>query len=91
MLKVLKSVDMFGASVPKVNIRGRGEVKTVCGACVSIGILCITLLFGILKLEHLITHKNPTISTYEIPLEAGERFSLDSDDFMIAFAVVDKD
>ena len=89
MLKVLKSLDMFGAPVPNLNIRGRGEVKTVCGACTSLVIFALTLLFGIIKMEHLALRKNPSITTNTSPLEAGERFDTGSDDFMIAFAVED--
>ena len=90
MLKVLKSLDMFGAPVPNLNIRGRGEVKTVCGACTSLVIFALTLLFGIIKMEHLALRKNPIITTNTSPLEADERFDTGSDDFMMAFAVSDE-
>ena len=87
MPKFLKSVDMFGAPIPNFNMRGRAEVKTSCGACFSMVIFTLTLLFGMLKLQHLALHKNPSITTNTIPLEAGERFDIGSEDFMMAFAV----
>ena len=74
MLAFLKSVDMFGAPVPNFNMRGRTEVKTSCGACTSMVIFTLTLLFGIIKMEHLALRKNPSITTNTSPLEAGERF-----------------
>ena len=76
MPKFLKSVDMFGAPVPNFNMRGRAEVKTSCGACISMVIFILTLLFGMLKLQHLVVRKNPSIVTNKIPLEAGERFDI---------------
>ena len=59
MPKFLKSVDMFGAPIPNFNMRGRAEVKTSRGACISIVIFTLTLLFGLLKLQHLFLRKNP--------------------------------
>ena len=90
MPKFLKNADMFGAPIPNFNLRGRAEVKTSCGACISIVIFMLTFLFGVLKLQHLLTRKNPLITQNTIPLEAGERFDTGSDDFMMAFAVEDK-
>ena len=87
MPKFLKNVDMFGAPVPNLNVHGQAEVKTSCGACFSLVIFTLTLLFGMLKLQHLALHKNPSITTNTIPLEAGERFDIGSGDFMMAFAV----
>ena len=89
MPKFLKSFDMFGAPVPNINVRGRVEVKTSFGACISMVIFTVTLIFALLKLEHLYQRKNPSITTNKIPLEEGVSFSLDSDDFMIAFALTD--
>ena len=88
--KFLKNVDMFGAPVPNFNMRGRADVKTSCGACISIVILTLTLMFGILKLEHLAQRKNPSITTNIMPLEGGERYDTASENFMMAFAVSDK-
>ena len=76
MPSFLKNVDMFGAHFPNVNLRAQAEVKTSCGACTSMLIFTVTLLFGILKLEHLALRKNPSISTNNNPLEAGERFEI---------------
>ena len=77
---------MFGAEVPSFNIRGRHTVKTSAGACASITIIILTFLFALIKLQHLVEKKNPTISTNESSLKEGERFDTGSDIFMMAFA-----
>ena len=90
-MQFIKSLDMFGAPVPNLNLRGRAEVKTYCGAYISMMIFILTLLFGILKLQHLAAHKNPQIMTNKIPLEEDEPFNIGVDDFMMAFAVKNND
>ena len=82
----VKNWDMFGAHVPTFNIRGRSVVKTSFGACASILILVLTLLFALLKLQYLVEKKNPTISTNTSILDGSERFNTGSESFAMAFA-----
>ena len=84
----IKNLDMFGAPLPNFNSQGRATVKTSCGTCVSLLILTVTFMFAILKLEHLVEKKNPSITTNSTPLAAGERFNTGDEDFMMAFAAV---
>ena len=46
----VKNLDMFGAQVPTFNIRGKDVVKTSAGACASIIISVLTLIYALLKL-----------------------------------------
>ena len=54
LLQSVKSWDMFGVQVPTFNIRGIEVVKTSAGACASLLIILLTLMFAILKLLHLV-------------------------------------
>ena len=87
---LLRSLDMFGAPLPAFNIRGEEIVKTLPGGCLSVVMLSITLLFGLLKLQHLLERKNPEIVTNEVAFEPDdEEAKLDADDpeYMMAFAI----
>ena len=52
-LEVFKSFDMFGASMPSFHLQGKSNLKTNIGATSSIFILLITLMFALIKFEHL--------------------------------------
>ena len=82
---------MFGTEVPTFNMQGRAKVTTLCGACVTILILILTLAFALVKVEHLALRKNPSLTTNSSPLEASTTFYTDSDDFMVAFAATRSD
>ena len=62
MLEKIRNFDMFGSELPKFNINGKAKVTTLTGAFGSIVILAMTLMFALLKLEHMINRKNPLIS-----------------------------
>ena len=87
----LKNIDIFGKPVPTFSIRGQTEVKTLCGALISLFIMFLTIMFGILKLQHLFERKNSTINTNISPLEAGVKYKLDQDEFMMAFTAENYD
>ena len=74
--------------MPIFNMRGQDSVKTNCGACVSLLILTLFILYTLLKLEHLALRKNPSINIVATTLEPGERFfNTGHEDFTMAFAV----
>ena len=53
-------------------------------------ILSTTFFFALFKLKHLLEYKNPLITTFDQEIEPpGEEnsFSLNSDDFMLAFGI----
>lgn len=72
MPKFIKDLDMFGERVPEINIRGQTTIKTSVGACVTITIIALTISFGLVKLEHLVQRKNPTINIMHEPLQEEE-------------------
>ena len=39
-------------------------LRTKTGGCLSLLVMLITLLFAILKFEHLITNKNPSVTEF---------------------------
>ena len=70
----LKELDYFGDPIPSFNLRGETEVKTSIGACLSIIVSICTLAFSLIKLEHLVTRKNPALVMNEVPNEQGTIF-----------------
>ena len=60
--------DIFGSPIPTFTIAGHSKVRTVAGSCASIMIFALTLVFGLLKLQHLLLRKNPLINTNIMPL-----------------------
>ena len=53
MLRRVKNLDLFAAPVPSFNLAGEESRKTWAGALSSILIMTLTLLFGLVKLEHM--------------------------------------
>ena len=49
--------------------------------------ILLTITFGLIKFQHLVEHKNPSLITNFEELEVGEKIDTDSDDFVIAFSV----
>ena len=85
---VLKSLDLFAAPLPQFNIRGEQEVKTYFGGLISLMIMIVTAIFAMIKLQHLLSHKNPSISVFNEEIEASEENSYQiSDEFMLAFGL----
>lgn len=87
---MLLSLDLFGAPAPTFNIRGETKVRTYFGAVLSTMIITVTLLFSLVKLEHLLSKHNPTVNTFEDKNVFGTADvykPASSEEFMMAFAV----
>ena len=87
----LIELDIFGASVPTFNIAGQNKVKTMVGSCGSIMIFALTLLFGLLKLQHLFMRKNPLISQNTTPLRILTTYDTSQAEFKMAVAAENYD
>lgn len=72
MPKMLKTMDMFPADLPKFNMQGEDSIKTNIGGCCSIIIIYISIMYAAHKFIHLITKHNPQIVTFEIRDAFGE-------------------
>ena len=83
-------LDIFAVEVPSFTLEGRTQVRTATGAMCSILVFILTFAFALLKLEHMLIHKNPTIMTNEQQVESDEEYDLTSSDFMMAFALEDE-
>ena len=57
----LKKLDLFGASVPSFRLNKKDKVHSCVGGCLTLMLFSITLLFALVKFEHLMLHKNPSI------------------------------
>ena len=80
---------MFAARVPSFNIRGQDSIKTTIGTCMSMIIVCLTLGFSLIKLQHMLLKKNPDIIkfTEEKAFDAGTKYSLTDHGFIAAISV----
>ena len=87
MRRAIKKLDLFGASVPGLNIKGEQKVNSVCGGLASFVVLSLTTMYAILKLKYLLENKNPEVHTSIVPLPDGERFNTGSNEFMLAVSV----
>ena len=61
---ILLTMDMFSEPVPNFNIRGKSEVRTHCGGCLSIAITCAIIMFAAHKFLHLLFKLNPTVNIF---------------------------
>ena len=86
MPKFLKNLDMFGGLVPNLNIGGEHKIKTSIGSLMSISIMFILTLFGIMKLQHWMMRKNPSVVTVQDENGLEESFKLNTGegDWMVA-------
>ena len=82
--KFIENFDIFGKQVPSFSLGGRTEVRTKSGAILTIIILSLTLVFGLVKLQHLLERKNPLINTNFEPLADDAVFDISSYDLMQA-------
>ena len=71
---LLHKFDFFGEDVPGFNLRGKKKVTTSMGACASVVMIILTLLFALLKLKHLLGNTNPIIITNTVAVNEGEIF-----------------
>ena len=62
---VVNRYDIFGEPVHSFNINGSYKIGSVAGLFLSIIVITLTLLFAIIKSNHLTTGKNPNISYSE--------------------------
>ena len=83
----VKRLDIFSGAVPSFNIGGKTSVPTSAGAMCSIVIFLLTFAFGLLKMQDLLSRKNPIIVSNSEVIEEGETYSLGSPEFMMAFAL----
>lgn len=78
--------------MPQFNIQGETTIKTSLGSLASIAILLLTVMFGILKLEHLILRKNPSLTISPKDLQKDDinyKYNTADKDFMMAVAAED--
>ena len=70
---------MFGVEALGLNMKGQAKVRTFVGSFLSLSVLTLTMLFALLKLQHLIERKNPTLTTHTGPIEVDEAIDLGKD------------
>lgn len=73
--------------MPGFTLDKQSEVKTLVGGLVSLVIMSTTLLFAMVKWEHMNEYKSPSITAFSQTVEEGARFNPGQEDFMMAFAI----
>ena len=76
MLAILKELDSFDRKVPSFTLNGLSRVRTWTGVLVTVAIAAISILYGIIKFEHLVLRRNPAVLQNSNPIEAGVSFDL---------------
>ena len=59
LTSISETLDMFGAPLPTFNDKGKTEVHTTEGFIVSVVLLTVLMMFGAMKMEHLVKRHNP--------------------------------
>ena len=62
--KMVEMIDLFPRPMPSFNVRGRTAVSSYFGALLSFAIFFVMLIYGALKMIHLLSKHNPNLSTY---------------------------
>ena len=85
----LLKLDLFQRHVPQLNHQGNHFKASYCGIAMSLLIITIMLLYGMLKLEELVTRKNPLINFNENPkaLDSSDKLNLHQNGHKFAFTV----
>ena len=83
----LQQIDGFGEPLPTFNIRGQEKVNSRVGGIATLLIIFLVAVFGGLKLQQMLEHRNPNLSTYAKDIQNGETIHLKDRKFRIAFAV----
>ena len=60
-----KKFDLFSHTLPSFNIHGDHKVRTSLGGMLSLMTIFTTILFSLLKLQHLLEKKNPSIQIFD--------------------------
>ena len=87
----LKKLDLFGQPLPAFNLKGKSEVNTFCGSMVSLLLIYVVIMFGTLKLTHLLSHHGPTINTFmqKNAFTSEDIYNSVENDFMVAVTLED--
>ena len=86
-IELLKSFDLFGASIPNFHLKGKSNINTIVGAITSILILTMTSMFALIKFDHMMQKRGPAILQNTVVIDDDAFIDISSDDFMLAFGV----
>ena len=86
---LVAGLDMFGAPMPALNVKGKTGVKTLIGGLMSVLILGTTFAFALLKFQHMMQKKGPTIIQLkeEGALDEETIYEIADSDFMMAISI----
>ena len=76
--------------MPQLNVKGESIVPTCSGGLVTLLVMLITILFTLLKLEHMLRRNNPSITKFDDASDfyLGEKFDLtEGKNNQMAFAI----
>ena len=61
-MTALSSIDIYKRRMPMFNLRGKESVGSFCGGICTLMVLTVLLIFGVIKLNHLLSKYNPNVS-----------------------------
>ena len=92
--RVFRKLDQFGREVPAFNLNGEKKVKTFIGGVITVGCICLLILFAASKLTELLDRQYPSvqdISTQEYFIGGEDKFNLSKAGYRIAFTFEARD
>ena len=78
---------MFGAPAPQFTINGKRGVTTPFGGLMTLLVMFLSLFYILLKVEHLFSRKNPSISKFTDATNTDGVYNLNQDDFQLAVGI----
>ena len=80
-------MDIFQKDLPGFNLKGKEKVSTVFGGLITVILIIIMLLYGGIKLKHLVDRANPNVSTFvkEFNLTSEDTLKLKESDMRFAW------
>lgn len=60
----IESIDFFAKPMPQFQLKGRSRVPSLIGGIFALAILAIMALYALIKLNVLLNHENPNVSTF---------------------------
>ena len=88
-MRTLDAIDLFPQGIPSFNIKGRDSVSSLSGGIFSLLIFAIMIFYSSVKFVHLISHHNPTVSSYknEFYFDSSQEVDLYESSVHFAFGV----
>ena len=85
----LERIDLFGADLPVFNLKGKTQVLTKTGGCLSLMVILLWMVYGVIKFSQMMSKHNPFISEIKEKnfFDYNTRLDLNEINFKMAFSI----